>query len=118
MKFISLPQMENRCKQYGKLFVHKRNLIRHHLHAHVAGKNYSCNKCDKKFHREYNKLLHENHCNKIEHYHSNSLKRKLTSPVKKQEVTIAFSLQKLHLRMLQLHIPLNTEIMKTLSSRK
>ena len=76
MKFVLLPQTENRCQQCGKLFIHKRNLIRHHLRMHVAEKYHSCNKCNKTFHREYNKFLHERHCDKIEYCHSNSLKRK------------------------------------------
>ena len=44
MKFVSLPQVENRCQQCGKLFIHKRNLIRHNLRMHVAEKHHSCGK--------------------------------------------------------------------------
>ena len=76
MKFVLLPQMESRCQQCGKLFIHKRNLIRHNLRMHVAKKYHSCSKCNKTFYREYNKFLHGRHCNKIEYCHSNSLKRK------------------------------------------
>ena len=79
MKFVLSPQLKNRCRQCGKLFIHKRNLIRHHLRMHVAKKYHSCEKCNKTFHREHNKVLHERHCNKPEYCHPNSLKRKLAN---------------------------------------
>ena len=46
---------------------------------HVAKKYHSCKKCNKTFHREHNKVLHERHCNKPEYCHPNSLKRKLAN---------------------------------------
>ena len=87
MKFTAIPEIQYRCKQCGKVFVHKVNLTRHHLYVHAAKKPYSCIKCKKKFHRSDNKLQHERHCHKIE-YHSNGLKRKNTTeivqPIKKK----------------------------------
>ena len=98
MKFVSLPQVENRCQQCGKVFIHERNLIRHNLRMHVAEKHHSCDKCNKTFYREHNKFLHERHCNKVEYRQSTSLKRKFDSglhrPHKKPKINYSISTTK------------------------